>query len=692
MLMASYGRGGQAPPVTGTLAVVAEVRHLAVGLVIWLLVYFHGRTRRLAEHEREERERLRATRLSEEIFEDTRLDATSASAVLRIFEKYIVTMASVVLGLGMLALAFFLGMVSLGIAVWVEAAPEGFEVAEMTAGAAKGIAVGMVCVAFFGFLIGKYAAGLAQSPDLRLLRAAGGYVMGNVIACLLIMVAVVFYYFGVEWPERVVAVAIPAIMALVGLEVLLNLVLDIYRPRVEGQERRPPYDSRLLGLFAEPGGVLKTVATTLDYQFGFKVSETWFYRFVERAIMPLLLVQLASLWLLTCIVVVDQEEIVFIEKFGRPYLNKRDRELNAGLAEPDKLKASVYEAGFHLKAPWPFAVARRVPAYRVHEVELGKIYEREILGELLQPDMRAGAEGRILWNERHIDPKLGKEANFVIPAEVSAGEDEAAARQETSAESSSDSDSQGRAQAVPAVNLARLKAFLYYRIRRAQDGRIDPMHAYEYYYRQSDIEHHVDLLAYRALCRVAASQDFLKWMAQDRDVTIGRLREIVQETFDRNGLGLEVTFVGISAIHPPYETYPAYENVIAMRQTKEKLIQDGWNKAVEMAAEARIKEVQVTNQAHQVAARKAMAASAEAELFDARLTVCRDGGKTPEESERIRRVYLFRSYCDAMEDVLPGQQVHIVPTTNYEVDIIDLSKQLHPQLLEGLTAPQSQEE
>ena len=126
------------------------------------------------------------------------------------------------------------------------------------------------------------------------------------------------------WAEVAVTFIIPGIMALVGVELVLNLILDIYRPRVPGRERRPPYESRLLGLFAEPQGVLKTVAATLDYQFGFEVSETWFYHFMEKAILPLLLVQVVSLWLLTMIVVVNPNEVAFVEVFGKPYLTQAD--------------------------------------------------------------------------------------------------------------------------------------------------------------------------------------------------------------------------------------------------------------------------------------------------------------------------------------------------------------------------------
>ena len=53
---------------------------------------------------------------------------------------------------------------------------------------------------------------------------------------------------------------------------------------MKGRITRALYDSRLVGVLAQPEGLVATAAQTLDYQFGFKVSETWFYQFLQRSI------------------------------------------------------------------------------------------------------------------------------------------------------------------------------------------------------------------------------------------------------------------------------------------------------------------------------------------------------------------------------------------------------------------------
>jgi membrane protease subunit HflK len=66
------------------------------------------------------------------------------------------------------------------------------------------------------------------------------------------------------------------------------------------------YESRLVGLLGQPEAIITTAAHALDYQFGFKVSDTWFYRFLEKALGWLVLAQFGILVLSTCFVIVDR--------------------------------------------------------------------------------------------------------------------------------------------------------------------------------------------------------------------------------------------------------------------------------------------------------------------------------------------------------------------------------------------------
>ena len=113
-------------------------------------------------------------------------------------------------------------------------------------------------------------------------------------------------------------------------------MLEVYRVRVRGGETRLLYESRLVGLFGQPEAIITTAAHALDYQFGFKVSETWFYRFLEKALGWLILAQLAILVLSTCFVVIEPGDEALLERFGRPMGEN-----------------GVIGPGLHFKLPWP---------------------------------------------------------------------------------------------------------------------------------------------------------------------------------------------------------------------------------------------------------------------------------------------------------------------------------------------------
>src|SRR5207237_632434 len=112
--------------------------------------------------------------------------------------------------------------------------------------------------------------------------------------------------------------ALCALLAVFAVENLLALILEIYRPRVKGKLERVLYESRLVGLLGQPEGLFTTAAHALDYQFGFKVSETWFYKFLEKRIVWLLAGQFLILLFSTCFVFINAGEEGLLERFGKP--------------------------------------------------------------------------------------------------------------------------------------------------------------------------------------------------------------------------------------------------------------------------------------------------------------------------------------------------------------------------------------
>lgn len=621
----------------GSPAVLAEVWFLVPGVLVWLTVLLHGRQRRLAQVEREEMEELKKARISEEIFEEQELDRMRAHTGLKIFERYLVPAFSIILagGLGFLSFLNIRGMVLL----------EGMEPAHNP----LAVVAGMAVITFFGFLLGKYAVGLAHSRELRLLRAGGSYLMGNVVGSLILLLSMSMVHFGIEWLELVAAYAIPVVMGLVAVEILLNLILEIYRPRVPGQEKRPAYDSRLLNLVAEPGDILQTVAATLDYQFGFKISETWFYRFMERAIVPIICVQLLLLWLLSGIVVVERGEGVFIERFGQPLITEAD--------EAKGLKATLYKPGYHLKYPWPVDRVRRLPVGKIYSREVGKVpvtKEDQFAppeGEEVQP---MTDENIILWKEVHVkDPQKTKEANFLVPSVVEVGDE---AEEEIGG---------------PALNVARLMAHVHFRVKHI-GGEVDPGAAYRFYYGHRDPAQIIEDVAYRTMCRIAASQNFLRWIHVDRGVVSREFERQLQASLDTYEMGVEVVYAGIPAVHPPAETADAYESVISAYEEQQRMIYQAGTEAVKVLEDARGEAAQKLAASGGYSYRLRVVSEAERDRFEVQ----------QEAFAKAPNVYRYRKYFSAIEQVLQGHRLFIVPISEKEVNIIDTQEKLGTDILD----------
>jgi regulator of protease activity HflC (stomatin/prohibitin superfamily) len=385
------------------------------------------------------------------------------------------------------------------------------------------------------FLFSRYASGMGRSAEWQLLRGCGSYMLGNALLMIAVLIGLGVYQYtrqsidatGHVGLEQALAYAIPALMVVLAIEMLLNLILDIYRPRAPGVEPRAAFDSRLLGLFAEPGGIASSIADAINYQFGFQVSQTWFYQLLQRAFVPLVLVGGLALWLLTCIVLVQPYEHVVIERWGR--------QLNAD---------SPLGSGVHLKLPWPIDVARAYNTGQLHEIHVG-FRDFEASGELIDPNE---ALRPALWtDERH----MGQEHfDFLISPPPSV------LRVQTEGDE--------RAGGDTPVHLIRLDAAVQYRIRPDQ---------LESYTNASHDPHRAIIdFAWEEVQRFAAGTNAEALLSTELsaigDVLRARIAARVQP------LGLEVVYVGVTNVHPERTVAEAFRNVVKAEQEKTAAIRE----------------------------------------------------------------------------------------------------------------------
>jgi regulator of protease activity HflC (stomatin/prohibitin superfamily) len=360
------------------------------------------------------------------------------------------------------------------------------------------------------FVLGKYAAGLARHDGLRWARPAASYLLLGALIAALVAGAAAANYFGFPHADGWLARGLTVLLALVVIETAVNLVLDIYRPRVTGTQAQPIYESRLLGLLSQPDGLLRTASQTLDYQFGFKVSETWFYRYLQQAVAGLLLIQLSIIWFSTAVVIVEPHEEALLERFGRPVPSR-----------------PVLEPGLHLKLPWPIDRAYAFSTREVRSFNVGFI-----------PDPKMEMENTLLWTRAHYK----EEFNLLV-----------ASREASEAASTNDAE-----QAVP-VNLLTVSIPVQYRITNLVEWAC--IHA--------NGETLLPLLATREVTHYLVSVDMEDFMSGGRQRSAVELRDLIQQQANAAKLGVEILFVGLQDVHPPVQIADAYEAVVAATQERE---------------------------------------------------------------------------------------------------------------------------
>ena len=135
-----------------------------------------------------------------------------------------------------------------------------------------GVAACLGAAAFTLLLLGRYAFAI-QGPHQPLLGAGARRSLSGATWSLVACLSLAAQHKGLTQAD-LLGYLLLGLEALLGVEALLLLLLEAYRPRRAGEVSRPAFDSRLLGLLSAPSDVARSIARAVDYQFGFSLSET----------------------------------------------------------------------------------------------------------------------------------------------------------------------------------------------------------------------------------------------------------------------------------------------------------------------------------------------------------------------------------------------------------------------------------
>ena len=476
---------------TGLLSVTALLPFVALALILSILALVRLRLARLTAEEKQDQALARQS--TSTLFEESAAEAFTVARSRDQFERFFIPAVPLLLAIAEALWAWKLWKTL----PWLANQPR-----DQLIGCAF-----LAGQAFFLFLLSRYQLGLSRANEQRVLRGSG-IAMG--FACYASIAAAIAAAVSQNlWPGADALIARISVVALflLAAEGIIAFLVASYSPR-RRQAYGTAYESRLAAALTDPAGWSRNFAQALDYQFGFKISETGLYRSLSRVLLPLLAAQAILLYLFSCFVFLGPEEEGILERMGRP-----------------PAQGWRLTSGAHLKWPWPFETVRRFPARRVLVTHIG--YQNE--GEAKPPNV-------LLWTIPHFK----SEDNFVVPSRP---------RGTASAET------------VP-VNLVTMNVPIEYSI----------TNLFTFAYRHADPDKLLRQLAYRALTREVSRLDLAELLGPERENAARRLRDDLQGMADAQDMGIRVEFVALANVHPPVAVAPAFQSVVGATEEREAAI------------------------------------------------------------------------------------------------------------------------
>ncbi|MGP1346443.1 MAG: SPFH domain-containing protein [Phycisphaerales bacterium] len=511
-----YGNlGGDSAAITGSIAIL-------LGVPIWIcltLVYNQHKLERIEALERESLAGSSAGGAS--VFEDLADDQSVQKARLNWMHRWFLPGVSLVLA----AAAISLGIFAMLRANAASADPESLPALPREHGWAIALSVGIACI---GFVFARFVSGMAKVGAWSMLRAgAAASVSAAVVSALVLVAHFLQIGLGIDAMQRAMPVIMSIYLIVIGVEIVLNFVLNLYKPRRAGEYIRPAFDSRILAFVAAPDRLAESVTGALSYQFGFDVGSTWFYKLVSRSFAGLVLLGALVVWGMTSISVVRPDE--------------------KGLLLVNGALRAELDSGPVVKMPWPFSSVLKFPAYSVNRLHVGSPEPTDPRQPVLWTEAHAGRESYLLVRSSTEERARDGNMDFsLIAAEFP-------------------------------IHFTVEDLVRYQLLAQDSSAPRDPDKV------RRDL---LESIASSVVMEHIATYTVEQLLGPERKEIADRLQRLIQNEFDSiqlpfsagvggeaSGAGVRVLFVGVAGVHPPTDVAPAFESVISADALREANLQ-----------------------------------------------------------------------------------------------------------------------
>lgn len=535
--------------LSGDTAFLFGSLYVLLGIAVWvslIIVFFQHKLERLEALEQDEIDAGRGE--SSSVFDEDADEVRVAGRRLRLMHRWLMPIVSMllVLALGLLAWSMIDHLID------VRDTTATFERTPL-----KGWGVSLcLAVASVSFIFSRFVAGMAKLKVWQNLRGGAGYMVGNALVTLAIAVGLAFRFFQNDEVIYYITFAIPVFMLVVAAEILLNFILNIYRPRVIGEVPRPAFDSRLLSLVSTPDSIVRTINEAVNYQFGFDITSSWGYQLLLRSV--------AWLVAIAVVVFVGLNMMVVVEPHQQA----------VKLAGGEIVGDDVYGSGVLWKLPWPLQTAEVYDVTRVRSLPLTA---QERFDEFKVSMWEGDLETDIA-----IEPFIVAASRVVIDADVQDRLDATDNLTDSVADSQLDDPIEIDERTVESFALVDTVISLHYRIKSTKTGG-DEDGLLSYLRFAPDSRRPREQLtirenALKSLAMREISTEFARLTLDEvlvggeaqRAGLVDRLESAVQQAFDEHNTGVEVIALNIPVIRPSGAVGKNYVDLmIAMQQRRE---------------------------------------------------------------------------------------------------------------------------
>ncbi len=479
--------------------------------------------------------------------------------------------------------------------------------------------------AFALFIIGNYSSSLAFSGARPRLRAASAMTVLSSFAFAYTILCSALANFAkssenidFRSPDPLVLASGALLLLAIFADHLLGFILYFYRPPLSSAKYPPIYESRVASFISRPLSALDEINEILDYQFGVRISISQIGIFSRKVFIPLLIFQIISLFILSCIVVVPSQKRVFIERLGKPM---------QGDLVP----------GLHLKLPWPIDVAIYADADKIFSFECGSL--------LSSRSEEAGAG--LMWGDISKNAPL-----FLTRAD------------KPSAASSPERGESGRG--ISSVGLMAVEAVVRYSVDSPRD----------LLYSSLEPEKILKSLAENALASGISGTDAFALICGDSSRLGSQIADKINAESTKLGLGVSVRDVIFRRFQPPAkgEAVLSFHKAMIEEQNSLTAINDAEGYANMILPSAQISSDAVKSEAKSYASSRVNTAKAYSETFASMLELHRKHAKLYDSISYLDRLVkaLARPSKLVMATDIKSQVMSLDLKDSFNPELLDL--------------------